>query len=235
MLAVTDIRTPAECISALERLGARVVLLPPLPSLPAPVASHPDMLIFPMGGRLLTHGAYLKIAKEQLQTISEAAGLDLAFIEETAADTYPRDVLLNAARVGDSIIASESAISAHIKQYCADRGVRLINIKQGYAKCSVCVIDDHAIITADRGIARAATSAGIEVLTVTPGHVALPGYDTGFIGGASGSFDDTVCFCGDITTHPDHMAILDFCAVHGKKVVSLGYTPLTDVGTVFFF
>ena len=235
MLAVTDIKAPTECTEALQKKGLEVVLLPPLPLLPAPVASHPDMLIFQAGKRLLTHREYYKIARSQLETICRTAYLELTFIDETVGDTYPHDVLLNAACVGNSVIFSQKAISEQIKEYCADQRKKTISVKQGYTKCSVCIVSDNAIITADRGIASAARSAGIDVLTISPGHVSLEGYDTGFIGGASGRCGDTVYFCGDISTHPDHAALRNFCAYHGKKIVCLGNTPLTDVGTIFFF
>lgn len=235
MLAVTDIKAPTECTEALQKLGFEVILLPPLPLLPAPVASHPDMLIFQADKRLLTHREYYKIARRQLETICSTACLELAFIDEAVGDTYPHDVLFNAATVGNKLICSVNAVSAQIKEYCVHQSKKMINVKQGYTKCSVCIVSDNAIITADRGIASAAKSACIDVLTISPGNVSLKGYDTGFIGGASGGCGDTVYFCGNISTHPDHAAIRDFCASHSKKIVCLGDTPLTDVGTIFFF
>lgn len=234
MLAVTDIKAPTECTEALQKLGFEVILLPPFPLLPAPVASHPDMLIFQADKRLLTHREYYEIACHQLDTICNTAGLELKFIDETVGNTYPRDVLLNAATVGNKLICSVNAVSAQIKEYFADQIKKMINVKQGYAKCSVCIVSDNAIITADRGIASAAKSAGIDVLTISPGYVILEGYDTGFIGGSSGCCGDTVYFCGNISIHPDNSAIYDFCASHGKKIACLGDTPLTDVGTIFF-
>ena len=62
----------------------------------------------------------------------------------------------------------------------------------------------------------------------------LDGYDTGFIGGASGADDDAVYFCGDVSHHPDADAIKAFCQKHGKECVSLSDEELTDVGTLFF-
>ena len=39
-------------------------------------------------------------------------------------------------------------------------GVRLVSVSQGYTKCSVAVVDDHALITSDNGIAVAARECG---------------------------------------------------------------------------
>ena len=79
-------------------------------------------------------------------------------------------------------------------------GLIRVNVSQGYAKCSTCVVGEDAIITYDRGIAKAADAAGMDVLVIEPGHVDLPGYDTGFIGGASG-------LVTDLRTHADHHGV----------------------------
>ena len=105
---------------------------------------------------------------------------------------------------------------------------------QGYTKCSVCVVSDNAIITADRAIATACAAVGIDVLTVSEGHISLPPYNFGFIGGASCACGDNVYFCGSLDTHPDGESIKEFCKNHGKLAVSLSDGELQDVGSLFF-
>lgn len=232
MLAVTDIRLPATCRTALESRGFEVLSLPPFDVLDTPVASHPDMLIFPMGSRLLTHKNYYSAASEELDRLISSTGLELLLSDEPVGRDYPHDVLFNAAPVGDIVFCKRDAVSRHITEH--SRG-HAIGVRQGYTKCSICTVSDNAIISSDRGIAAAAAGAGVDVLTVTPGHVTLEGYDTGFIGGASGTWGEYVFFCGDLNTHIDSASIRDFCAAHGKTAVSLGNGPLLDVGTIFFF
>ena len=72
----------------------------------------------------------------------------------------------------------------------------------------------------------------MDVLTVTAGHVVLPGYDTGFIGGASGRIGDTVYFNGDLTAHPDFESIVRFIEDRGLKVKWFEDWPLTDTGSI---
>ena len=86
-------------------------------------------------------------------------------------------------------------------------------------------------------IAEAAKACGTEVLQIALGHVTLPGYDTGFIGGAA-SFapyhsTDEILFCGSLDLHPDGDAIRAFCHRHGLRAVSLSPDRLYDLGTVF--
>ena len=98
-------------------------------------------------------------------------------------------------------------------------------------------IGDHALITADHSIAKAARQQGLDLLQIRPGAVLLPGYDCGFIGGAAShspyTESDRVFFCGDLHSHPDADAIETFCHRHGKAVISLSDESLLDVGTIF--
>ena len=74
--------------------------------------------------------------------------------------------------------------------------------------------------------------AGIDVLTIRPGYVELPGYDTGFIGGTSGRVGNEVIFNGDLSAHPDFPEIRDFIADRGIGLkYFIGY-PLRDIGSI---
>ena len=107
----------------------------------------------------------------------------------------------------------------------------MINVKQGYSKCSIVIVDEDSIITYDNGIANACEHAGMNVLRIRPGYVALAGYKTGFIGGASGRVGDTIVFCGDISAHPDSTAITEFIQERGLNIKSFSF-PLTDIGSI---
>lgn len=231
--AIVDGRISGECTEGLKKYGYTPVPMPPFCELDDPVSSHPDMLMF-FGDRVYCHGRYLSAAREQLALISEASGLALAASDEPTGRRYPLDVLFNAVKVGNSLICRSASVSGLVRDYAAVHGLVTLDVSQGYSKCSVCKVSDGAVITADRGIAEAARGAGIKVLTVRPGYVALDGYDCGFIGGASGSDDDNVYFCGDVLRHPDGEAICAFCRSNGKNAVSLSDEPLYDYGSIFF-
>jgi len=106
-----------------------------------------------------------------------------------------------------------------------------IHVTQGFTACSVCVVSDKAIITADDVIARRASDAGLDVLHIAPGMIELDGFDTGFIGGASFLIDDTVlAFTGSLDAHTDKDKIMGFLAKHGIKPFFLTKDPIFDVG-----
>lgn len=113
----------------------------------------------------------------------------------------------------------------------------VIFVRQGYCACAAAACADGALITSDRGIASAASRAGIPCLTIRPGHISLPGYgdgDGGFIGGAAGLCGNRLFFAGDPHTHPDGEAICDFCREHATGVVPLTGGKLFDGGGIIF-
>lgn len=234
MIAIVDERMPRSCQTELSSRGFDIIALPPFPCLPAPVASHPDMLMFLSHGKLITHEAYYSIAKDKLDTVAAHARAKIILSNENVSDKYPYDILFNAAPVGIHIFGRAKHISHHVIDMCNKNGLEFIDVKQGYTKCSTCIVDSNAIITYDSSIAAAAGNQGIDVLKISPGHICLEGYDTGFIGGASGVCGDTIYFCGNIDSHPDTMKIRRFCAERGKSIVSLSDNELIDVGTIFF-
>ena len=93
------------------------------------------------------------------------------------------------------------------------------------------LLSENCAVTADKGLYNALSSRGCDVLLIRPGHIALDGYDTGFIGGAGGCFGDGIyCFFGDILSHPDGAEIVGFAKKHKIKAVSLSDEPLSDHG-----
>lgn len=234
MWVISDERIDKASADALAALGFEPILMPAAKYLQTGVASHPDMLIFAGLGRLFCHEKYYRENRELIGRIALVSHLDISVSDEPTGEKYPLDVLFNACLVGDRLICNERTVSRLILGAAEDSGVEIINVPQGYTKCSVCAVSDDAIITADRAIAKICAAHGIDALTVSEGHVSLPPYSHGFIGGASGIYGDTVYFCGSLDTHPDGDRIAEFCRKHKKTAVSLRDGELYDVGTMFF-
>ena len=232
--AILSSKAPKKCADKLSALGYRVLALPPFERLGAPVDTHADMLLFFGFGRLFCHEKYYGVNAELIELICKKTGLRVAVSNEHTDTKYPFDVLFNACTVGDKLICNEKTVSKLILTAALQSGYKIINVPQGYTKCSVCVVSDNAIITADNAIAKACTQNGIDVLCVREGYVSLPPYEYGFIGGTSGATDDKVFFCGSLDTHPDCESILTFCKKHNKKAISLSAGKLQDIGSILF-
>ena len=234
MYVITDCRINASALSHLQELGFTPILMPAAEYLQIGVASHTDMLIFLGFDKLFCHKKYYERNREPIDRISSISGNEILLTDEPTGDKYPLDVLFNACLVGDKLICNEKTVSKLLINTAKNLKCDIINVPQGYTKCSVCVVSENAVITADKAVAEACKAAKIDVLTVSEGYISLPPYKFGFIGGACGLCGDKIYFCGSVDTHPDGERIKRFCKYHNKTAVSLSGGELQDVGSLFF-
>lgn len=235
MLAVFDHRTPRAAEEALKAHGIATLRLPAHPHLPAPVASHGDMVLYFGKEKILCTHAYAEVAKEELEVIARRCQRPICVVEEEVFPSYPGDVLFNAAVVGEDLFClPKHTAGAILQDFLPDR---VHKVRQGYAKCSVLPIGPRAFLTQDPTLAKAGRDLEMDVLELAATEILLPGYDHGFWGGCASYAPyhalKELYFCGDIYQHPKGQEILDFCNAHGKVSVALGSFPLTDVGTIF--
>lgn len=210
--------------NALEDLGVSTVETGPHPGLPAPLARHADLLLRHLGGsRVLAANG-----QPALEAELRGRGLAVTVSKALLSRTYPGDVALCGLVLGGRLYCHpEHAAPELLAAY------PVVPVRQGYARCSVCIVDEGGVITADTGIAEAAERNGVCVLRIRPGHIELPGYGYGLIGGCSGLLaPDLLAFAGDLAQHPDGDRIRFFCRERGVEVLSLGTGPLTDIGGI---
>lgn len=215
-------------LAALNRMDIHCIALSACNTLAAPVQFHADMLIHHLGGDAIV------VNTAQAPEISELEGLGFTVtaLNRPLGATYPFDCTLNAARIGNRLICGK-ATSPEILRHCNDNEIRPIFCPQGYAKCSVCIISENALITADPSIAALCRDEGIDVLEIRAGHIHLEGYPYGFIGGCSGMLaQGLIAFTGILETHPDAQRMIDFMNKHDVKHICLTENVLTDIGGI---
>jgi len=142
---------------------------------------------------------------------------------------YPHNVSLNAGLIDNYLFCRETALATEVRERCNENNIKIINVNQGYAKCSTLIIN-NSIITSDVSIKKAAENVGIRVLLIQPGFIELNGAEYGFIGGASGVIGDTVYFFGNISKHPNYTNIASFINENGMNLISLTDEKLQDIG-----
>ena len=210
--------------AALSEYG-KPIPLPSWNALPIPVCAHPDMLTAKIGRSLLIHAEYL-----EGRAVLDRIGIPYLLSFAPIGKEYPEDIRLNCLAANTFFLSNEKYISREALALADGQGLRRIHVKQGYAKCS-CACAGNAIATMDRGIAKAAGSAGVDVLLLKPSVIGIEAYDTGFIGGASVLLDEnTLGFFGRIEDLEGYSALADFFGVRGVRLVSLGKGPLFDYG-----
>lgn len=213
---------------ALKRRGIRVLPVQAAAQMAPPVASHADMHL------LMLDGQTALVSPHQPRLADDLRQLGITvLVGQALGEVYPTDVPYNVAIIGNYYICNVHTISETAHRWLTAHVLQPIHTRQGYSKCSVCVVSPNAIITADCSIAGAARAAGLDVLQIRAGHIRIPVYDTGFIGGCCGKLaPDQMGFCGDVDTHPDAAAIRNFLQQHGVQTICLCDGPLTDIGGI---
>lgn len=219
----------------LMKRGYTVLKLPRHKGLTEAIESHPDSLLFRVGDTVVAACEYCEEAAFIFSDIREfCPEARLGFIDVTLGNSFPSDAKMNASVIGKYLVANKKTIAKEILEIGEKAGLTLLNVNQSYPNCSILKINDENVITADVGISRALRSVGINVLLITPGHISLPPYEYGFIGGAGGADGKNVFFLGDIMTHPDGGKITKFIENLGMNVVSLTEGVLSDMGGLMF-
>ena len=215
----------------LQEKGHHLVEVRRTPFVYDAIASHPDIYLCKLTENLVIAGEQLPLIEPAL---TELPGQPFHMQPGTSAlgPHYPENIKYNAARIGKYFIHTTAHTDPVLRQAAAAEGLEFLHVKQGYTKCSLAVVDEESAITSDVGMAKVLHAKGLNILLISPGHVALPGFPYGFIGGACGRVGQELIFHGDISVHPDFKAMQDF--VENRHVTLTYFTecPLTDIGSI---
>lgn len=164
-------------------------------------------------------------------------------------DKYPLDVPYNVCVVGNNALHNFKYTDNIVKFYLERHEYNMVNVEQGYTKCSVCVVDDNSCITTDIGIAGALMDLGVDTLFVSEPEIKLKRRTNkifvnqnqmsfedspmqGFIGGAMARLGDTIVIFGDIENLVNGNKIRKFIEKKGLKLHYFEGLDVVDYGGV---
>lgn len=212
-------------INELTESGIECITLSEAASLNEEINSHADILCFNCGNNDIIVNA--EIAGELNEKIKDFNVIKCSKIKSP----YPDDIKLNAALIGNRIICNTNYVGDEIKSFAKTHNIELIHTNQGYAKCSLCVVNENAVITEDDGLAYLLKNYQFDILKITPGYIHLSEKHYGFIGGASGKIScNKMYFSGALNEHPDYNAICDFLNKYSVEPVFNKNRKLSDFG-----
>ena len=216
-----------ELCEKFENLGVEIIRTGPDLRLPYPERFHVDIQCQHLGGRSIMLVSGNIILKNKLLTL----GFNVYETFNMIKEIYPGNVLLNSVRLNKRVILNKKTVDNNLLDFYKNTNVELINVRQGYTRCSTAIINDHSIITSDPSIYKEAKKIGLDVLKIRPGFINLPGYNYGFIGGACTLIDkNIIVFTGDINTHPDCELIYNFISERNIEIINLTSGTLIDIG-----
>lgn len=227
MLLISS-KTPKEISEYVQKIFGQTLFLPENPFLLPETAFHTDLCCCKTPKKLVCSPWMFEglknhnIPRPLLKGTTEPSG------------NYPNDILYNAAAVGNFLFCNEPFTDKNLLNHAKKEGMKILHVKQGYTKCSMIPVSEKAVITADKGIERAAKENGLDCLLTTNEGVYLNGFENGFLGGAAICGKDVVFFTGDLSQHPDYPQISEFCKQHNKEPVWVPLMPLYDLGSPIY-
>ena len=231
MGVIVDRCAPKSIFDELLKLNIDYIKSFDLKNLYHPVNTHPDMQIHFVCDKTAV------VAPEAYDYYKEVLPKEINLIKgkKSPESKYPFDIGYNVARVGKKIIGKLDFVDPVIKDIYQSQGYELINVNQGYAKCSLSVVDENSVITEDEGLFKV-LSPKMDVLKVRAGYVSLTGFKNGFLGGASGFVaKNKLAFSGNIEFHPDFFEIKNFVKERNIDIIKLSSTNLQDFGSILHF
>jgi hypothetical protein len=228
-LGLVDGRIRESILCNLHSIGIKTIKTGKCNELYEAVSYHPDMFM-----HHLYDNNMVVAPNAPNNTVTELRGLGFNIIngEKFVFGKYPYDVAYNVARIGNYAICNYQYTDRVLLSLLDEINVKIIDVKQGYSKCSICIIDTGILITSDEGIYKTLLKWDFDILKLRAGYIELPGMNYGFIGGAAGLVsENTISFMGNIMFHPDFVKINDFLKNRGKIIVNLDNEKLVDLGT----
>ena len=226
---IVDYRITKESEETLNNIGIQCIKTKKCNNVYDEISGHTDIGLIHLGNNELIventmYSQYEKIFKE----------LDINLIRGNTIleNKYPKDIAYNGCIIGNKFVHNLKYTDSLLLQKVKEKGFDLININQGYSKCSISIVNENNIITSDRGIEKE-LSKYLNVLYIEAENNIKLGKMQGFIGGATGLISNNIwCINGDINRLKNCAKILDFLKLNNMEIVCLNNSEIVDIGSL---
>lgn len=229
-LAIVDRRIPADMVNSLNKLNIHIIKSNICSNTYNAISCHPDISLIKINdNNIIVAPNVYNYYLDKLHSL----GFNIIMGDSLIDKKYPNNIQYNVAIFGKYAVHNFTYTDKKVLNYIESNNFIKINVKQGYCKCSICIVDDNSIITSDKGIYNEVIKYNINCLLIENGHIDLFDLNYGFIGGCSGLISqDELAFFGDITHHPNFKEIKEFVEKRNKKIVCLSNSKLLDLGSL---
>ena len=202
----------------------------PITILPPSMRAHADLQIIYIGNNLFVScPECFDYYKKSLTPLGAKVICGASHLK----GTYPYDAAYNICVAGNVAFCNTKTADSIALSLLSENGFSIIHVNQGYTKCSVAVVGENAIITADTGIFKAARKSGLDALLIESGGVSLEGFSYGFFGGCCGKISKNILFInGSLKNHPSRHKILSFLEKQETEILEGAETPPADIGSL---
>lgn len=216
-------------IAYLNKMGIKTLTTKKSLKLDKEIAFHTDTQLIYCGKKTAIVSPNQPLLIERMKEL----GCRVEVAENEPFSPYPHDIPLNFTIIHDTVIGKFDSADEKLLEFIESNNLKCINTKQGYSKCSICIVNENAIITEDNGITTLLKNSQFDILKIEPNFISLLDTHYGFLGGASGKLSrDTIFFNGNIEEHPSYKDIKSFLDFHNVKPVYDKSYKLTDIGSI---
>ncbi|MBR1884695.1 MAG: hypothetical protein IJ809_07250 [Clostridia bacterium] len=193
----------------------------------AEVSGHPDIFFTNINGKLV-------VAKN----VNIVPKISSGILGESVEKGYPATAKYNVCVNNKYIICNYKYVSEEVKKLAKKENLEVINVKQGYTRCSALSLDENNYITIDLGIKKQLEKRNMNVLYVEEKNVKLLGsggkYSSmqGFLAGSLAILKNEVILFGDKDKLKNGRQIEEFVEKLGYKFIDFKNEDVIDYGSV---
>lgn len=231
MICFIDYRTSKTERNILSSLNLKIIEIPKCPDVYEAINGHVDIQL-----NILDKKSKKVIINKNIDENfkKKLSDLNIQYIESKnmLKPSYPNNIFLNALILDKYLIHNLKFSDETLLIEEANK--TLINVKQGYTKCSCLPITNNALITSDVGIYKTLSKYEFDILLLPPGDILLDGLNYGFIGGTGGLINkETIAFFGNLNQYKYGDEVKSFLKKHNVKPIYLSNNKLYDRGSLF--
>ena len=190
-----------EIFESLKKLNLKIIPTIKCLDVDESISYHPDIVMHPVNHNTLV------IAPNVFDYYEAAlSDMNLKLIkgEKKLGVKYPHDIAYNVGRMYGTAIHNFEYTDEVLKDYLLREGLDLVNVNQGYSKCSLAIIDQKSAITADKLMFKLLKAKKYDILLIEQGYIELENQNYGFFGGATGNYSkNEILLSGLLDNHPN--------------------------------
>ena len=219
---IVDERITEKAEASLSGLGFKVFKLPAHTTLPEAVRSHTDMLLFKVGDTVFSTEEYKSFCPTLFEELEGVLPFEFIYTNDRFGNIYPEDARLNCLVMGKRAFCNRKNLSPTVLSHLEAHGYKVYDTKQGYPACTTLPIGDNTAFTADRGMAKVLSAAGIDVIYAEDSErILLPPHKFGFIGGCCHKAGDYFLFFGNLDSYEHSEKLTAAIEAIGCRAISL--------------
>lgn len=214
----------------LVNLGYELIEIPENKRLYQEISSHVDIHICKIKDKIILEKTFY----DYMNNAEYIKGTSIVY------EKYPEDIKYNACIVGNKAIHNFKYTDSMILKILEENNFEIINVNQGYTKCSIAIIDENSIITSDVGLYNTLRNTGLDILFLdySPNIKLLNNNKysdkKGFIGGAISRIDDNIFISGDLSFIDKENKIRDFITKKELNIIDFKQLDVIDYGGIIY-